>query len=76
MSNADNIPQLYVDVVQYPAENTFVGECLDIPVIVEGHTIEEVKEKMHVAITGYFEAFPKEQYDIKKRIVYSTSRPS
>jgi predicted RNase H-like HicB family nuclease len=75
MSNTDNTPQLYVDVVQYPTDNTFVGECLDIPVIVEGHTIEEVKEKMHVAITGYFEAFPKEHDNIRKRIVYSMPRP-
>ena len=36
MSNSDNIPQLYVDVVQYAVDNTFVAECLDIPVIVEG----------------------------------------
>jgi hypothetical protein len=45
MSNTDNTPQLYVDVVQYPTKNTFVAECLDIPVIVEGYTIDEVKEK-------------------------------
>jgi predicted RNase H-like HicB family nuclease len=76
VDNADNTSQLYVDVIQYPTENTFVAECLDIPVIVEGHTIQEVKEKMRISITGYFEAFPKEQYNINKRTVYSTPRPS
>ena len=40
-----------------------------------GSTVEEVKEKMHVAIKGYFEAFPKEQDKIRKRMIYSTPIP-
>ena len=47
-------------------DNTFVAECLDIPVIVEGGTVEEVKEKMHVAIKGYFRHFPKNKIRLGK----------
>lgn len=38
-----------------------VGECLEIPVVVQGKTEEEIKEKMIKAIDGYFEAFPEEK---------------
>ena len=38
-----------------------IGECLDIPLIVQGKTEEEIKEKMKNAIYGYFEAFPEEK---------------
>ena len=33
------IPFLYVDVLEYPEEKTFVAECLEIPVIVEAETL-------------------------------------
>lgn len=38
-----------------------VGECLEIPVVVQGKTNEEIIEKMKKAIDGYFEAFPEEK---------------
>lgn len=60
MSNADNIPQLYVDVVQYPKDNTFVAECLELPIIVEAETVEKIQEKMNLAIKGFLETFPEQ----------------
>jgi hypothetical protein len=38
-SNTDLIPFLYVDVLEYTEEKTFVAECLEIPVIVEAQTL-------------------------------------
>jgi predicted RNase H-like HicB family nuclease len=60
-SNTDLIPFLYVDVLEYTEEKTFVAECLEIPVIVEAETLDKVESKMKLAIEGFFEAFPDER---------------
>jgi predicted RNase H-like HicB family nuclease len=72
---SDELPQLYVDVVQHP--DGLVGECLDIPVVVEGLTIKEIREKIHVAIKGYLEAFPERREEIfkKRRTLLSVPIP-
>ena len=59
-SNKDLVPFLYVDVLEYAEEKTFVAECLEIPVIVEAETLDEVESKMKLAIEGFFETFPEE----------------
>ena len=71
----DEIPQLYVDVVQHPGG--LVAECLDIPLVVEAQTVEDIKEKMHFAIKGYFDAFPENRIEIfnKKRTILKVSMP-
>ncbi len=58
--NTDVIPFLYVDVLEYSEEKTFVAECLEIPVIVEPETLDKVESKMKLAIEGFFETFPEE----------------
>jgi predicted RNase H-like HicB family nuclease len=60
MSNTNSISQLYVDVVAYPDDNTFVAECLELPIIVEAETVEKITEKMNLAIQGFFETFPEQ----------------
>lgn len=60
-SNTDLNPFLYVDVLEYTEEKTFVGECLEIPVIVEAETLDKVESKMKLAIEGFFETFPDER---------------
>jgi hypothetical protein len=74
---SDEIPHLYVDVVGYPEENTFVAEGLNIPIVVEAQTMQEIKEKIHTAIKGYFEAFPDEKQSIfnEKRTILTVSIP-
>jgi hypothetical protein len=71
----DEIPQLYVDLVQHP--EGLVAECLDIPIVVEAQTVEDIKEKMHFAIKGYFDAFPEKRIEIfnKKRTILKVSMP-
>jgi predicted RNase H-like HicB family nuclease len=59
--NTDVIPFLYVDVLEYSEEKTFVAECLEIPVIVEAETLDKVESKMKLAIEGFFETFPEER---------------
>ena len=70
-SNTDLIPFLYVDVIEYTEEKTFVAECLEIPVIVEAETLDEVESKMKLAIGGFFETFPEERAAVlnKRRIL-------
>jgi hypothetical protein len=60
MSNDSNISQLYVDVVGYPEDNTFVAECLELPIIVEAEMVEKITEKMNLAIKGFLETFPEQ----------------
>jgi hypothetical protein len=71
----DEIPQLYVDLIQHP--EGLVAECLDIPIVVEAQTVEDIKEKMHFAIKGYFDAFPEKRIEIsnKKRTILKVSIP-
>jgi hypothetical protein len=71
----DEIPQLYVDLVQHT--EGLVAECLDIPLVVEAQTVEDIKEKMHFAIKGYFEAFPEKRIEIfnKKRRILTMPIP-
>ena len=62
--------QKIFNIYQHTDENgDIVGECLEIPVVVQGKTEEEIKEKVSKAINGYFEAFPEE----KKIILNSIS---
>jgi predicted RNase H-like HicB family nuclease len=63
-SNTDLIPFLYVDVLEYTEEKTFVAECLEIPVIVEAETLDKVESKMKMAIEGFFETFPGERVTV------------
>jgi hypothetical protein len=71
----DDLPRLYVEVVQHP--EGLVGECFEIPIIVQGQNMEEIREKIHIAIKGYFDAFPwkKEEILNKERIVLDVPIP-
>ena len=75
-SNTDSIPFLYVDVLEYTEEKTFVAECLEIPVIVEAETLDKVESKMKLAIEGFFETFPDERAAVlNKRRIPVPKRP-
>jgi predicted RNase H-like HicB family nuclease len=75
-SNTDLIPFLYIDVLEYTEEKTFVAECLEIPVIVEAETLDKVESKMKLAIEGFFEAFPDERGAVlNKRRIHVPNRP-
>jgi len=75
-SNTDLIPFLYVDVLEYTEEKTFVAECLEIPVIVEAETLDKVESKMKLAIEGFFETFPDERAAVlNKRRIPVPNRP-
>jgi predicted RNase H-like HicB family nuclease len=75
-SNTDLIPFLYIDVLEYTEEKTFVAECLEIPVIVEAETLDKVESKMKLAIEGFFEAFPEERGAVlNKRRIHVPNRP-
>ena len=75
-SNTDLNPFLYVDVLEYTEEKTFVAECLEIPVIVEAETLDKVESKMKLAIEGFFETFPGERAAVlNKRRIPVPNRP-
>src|SRR5215469_10067936 len=75
-SSTDLIPFLYVDVLEYTEEKTFVAECLEIPVIAEAETLDEVESKMKLAIEGFFETFPDERAAVlNKRRIPVPNRP-
>ncbi len=53
-------PAVYIDVIPYPKDNTFVAECLELPIVVEAETLEKVQERMNLAIKGFIQTFPEE----------------
>jgi len=75
-ANTDVISFLYVDVLEYSEEKTFVAECLEIPVIVEAETLDKVESKMKLAIEGFFETFTEERTAVlNKRRIPVPNRP-
>lgn len=65
MSNNPPKVELHAEVFAYP--ETLVAECIEVPVIVEAKTIEELQEKMQKGINGYFKAFPEKKDEVNKR---------
>ena len=58
--------KIFLNIHPHKDENgDIIGECLELPVVVQGKTKEEVANKMKIAINGYFEAFP----DEKKKMI-------
>ena len=64
---SDNPPkvELHAEVFTYP--ETLVAECVEVPVIVEAKTLEELQEKMQKGVNGYFKAF--EEYNKRKHMI-------
>ncbi|HEY7228355.1 MAG TPA: hypothetical protein VH481_09530 [Nitrososphaeraceae archaeon] len=63
-----NEPQgnkLHVSITDYPEIS--VAECIEVPVVVEGKTTDEIVAKMTEGINGYFAAFPEKKEEIFKR---------
>jgi archaellum component FlaF (FlaF/FlaG flagellin family) len=56
---------LHVTIMDY--EDTSVGECVEVPAIIEGKTDNEIIEKMGNIVKGYFEAFPEKKDEIFKK---------
>ena len=68
MMNSSNQPQgniLHVSITDYPEIS--VAECIEVPVVVEGKTNDEIVTKMTEGINGYFAAFPEKKEEIFKR---------
>ena len=64
---SDNPPknELHAEVFEHP--ETLVAECIEVPVIVEAKTIDELQVKMEKGVNGYFKAFPEKKDEINKR---------
>jgi len=56
---SESPPEIHVVIDHYP--ETIIAECIEIPVITEGSTQDEVMKDVAEGIKGYFKAFP-EQY--------------
>jgi len=65
MSNNPPKVELHAEVFEYP--ETLVAECIEVPVIVEAKTLDELQIKMEKGVNGYFKAFPEKKDEINKR---------
>jgi hypothetical protein len=65
--STDNQPknEVHAEVFAYP--ETLVAECIEVPVIVEAKTIQELQAKMLKGVNGYFKAFPEKKEELHKR---------
>jgi len=57
--------ELHAEIFSYP--ETLVAECVEVPVIVEAKTLDELQAKMAKGINGYFQAF--EEYNKRKHMM-------
>jgi len=64
---------LHVSISDYP--DVSVAECIEVPVVVEGKTNEEIKAKMTEGIMGYFATFPEKKDEIFKRRTITIPNP-
>ncbi|MEM2901971.1 MAG: type II toxin-antitoxin system HicB family antitoxin [Candidatus Bathyarchaeia archaeon] len=53
-----------VQVKVYKGEKYYVAECLDLPVVTQGRTLDEVVENMKEAIELHLEEENLEEWDI------------
>lgn len=63
----DNPPknEVHAEVFAYP--EILVAECIEVPVVVEATTKEELEEKMLKGVNGYFKAFPEKKDELKRK---------
>jgi hypothetical protein len=73
MSNKPQENVLHVSITDLPEIS--VAECIEVPVIVEGTTNDEIKAKMTKAIDGYFKTFPEKKAEIFKRRTLTIPNP-
>jgi len=53
-----------IQVKIYKGENFYVAECVDLPVVTQGKTLDEVVENMREAIDLHLEGESLEEWDI------------
>lgn len=60
-----NVPLLHANIVDYA--DISVAECVEVPVIVQGHSDKEITEKMNDGVKGYFGVFPEKKDEMLKK---------
>jgi hypothetical protein len=65
--STNNLPKNEVHAEVFAYQDTLVAECVEIPVIVEAKTIEDLQTKMLKGVNGYFKAFPEKKDELNKR---------
>jgi len=66
-------PNLHINIFDHT--ELLVAECVEVPVVVEGKTEQEIVSKMHTAIKGYFTAFPEKKDEIFQRRTITIPTP-
>jgi hypothetical protein len=75
-SEPEKLKLISVDVVYYEDYKTYVAECMELPIIIEADTIQEVQEKMPTAIDVYRKTFPdKSEKALKTEMVMPIKVP-
>lgn len=59
---------LHIHIIEYPDANTWVAECLEVPIIVEAETSDKVVEKISLAMKGFLETFPDKKYTTPREL--------
>ncbi|MGA7367862.1 MAG: hypothetical protein WBX01_01945 [Nitrososphaeraceae archaeon] len=75
-SEHEKLKLVSVDVVYYEDYKTYVAECMELPIIIEADTIEEIQEKMPSAVDVYRKMFPdKSEKALKTEMVLPIKVP-
>jgi predicted RNase H-like HicB family nuclease len=75
-SEPEKLKLISVDVVYYEDYKTYVAECMELPIVIEADTIQEIQEKMPTAIDVYRKAYPdKSEMALKTEMVMPIKVP-
>jgi predicted RNase H-like HicB family nuclease len=53
-----------IQVRIFKGEKQYVAECLDLPVVTQGKTLDELKDNLHEALMLHLEGEDLSQYDL------------
>ena len=65
----DEKPMLHVIISPKDEEGVIVGDCLELPLVVEGKTEDEIVQKMHNIAEGFFEIFPERKQEVFNKVI-------
>lgn len=72
----EKLKSVYIDVVYYEDYKTYVAECMELPIIIEADTFEEIQEKIPYAINTYRKTFPeKSEKALKNEMIMPIKAP-
>lgn len=66
---SDEIPNIHMLISPKDDQGKMVDECIELPLVVEGKSEEELEQKMHSIAEGFFEVFLERKQEVFNKVV-------